>query len=265
MIQTVTFDANTIPTRLELSPEDSLVVREALKDGRIIGFFSQTYCSLEGIEKKNRPEVLAKTSVGSRSTSPSNNTINITIEIRHHRPPLNDKYSKAVQDALDLGLRALRGPARFVDGLRCQYPENEFYVVEPFDQLVAHRKKSNEVASAIEARGVGRAIGVELGNAYNTSAGVTSDNPKLWLQGLAHAESEAELKKVGKAIAEWSDGDGIASHVGYGIDIFCSNDFGVNAGGPSIMNEENRAWLSETYGVVFMTLSQLAQQIRCST
>jgi hypothetical protein len=140
-----------------------------------------------------------------------------------------------------------------------QDPDESFYVVEPIDQLVAHRERANEVAAAIEQRGVGRAVALALGNQYNALTGATEGNPTLWLQGLAHASTNAQRKTVARAIAEWSDGDGIASHVGYGIDLYCSDDFGKNAGSSSIMNLENRAWLLQAYGVVFVTISELAR------
>jgi hypothetical protein len=106
-------------------------------------------------------------------------------------------------------------------------------------------------------RGAGRAVALELGNKGNALSVATNDTPRLWLQGLAHAKPKA----VTKAIAEWSDGDSIASHVGYGIDLYCSDDFGRNAGKRSIMTKENRAWISSAYGVVFVTLRELAEMI----
>jgi hypothetical protein len=86
MVTTVTFDANALAKLNEHS-----TVLLALKEGRIKGYFSQTYCSLEGIRKKDRAEVLAKTVVGSRSMSPNKQTANISIEVRHYRPPMDDK------------------------------------------------------------------------------------------------------------------------------------------------------------------------------
>jgi hypothetical protein len=265
VIRTVTFDANALervarPERYASDPSQPcyFIVNAALAEGRIKNYFSQTYYSLEGIERRVRPEVLGRTTVDSYSTSTNAHSVNITIETRHYRPPLNDAYEKAVQAALALGLRALRGPARMVDGLTRKDHDKSFYVIEPTEQVVAHREKANEVSAAIEGRGVGRAVGLKLGNYYNKLAGVTVDRPKLWLEGLAHAQTTAERTTVEKAIAEWSDGDGIASHVGYKIDMYCSNDFGKSSGGPSIMNFENRDWLSNTYGIVFVTLRELA-------
>ncbi len=195
MVTTVTFDANAL-AKIEEYP----VVVSALKEGSVKGYFSQTYYSLEGIQKLDRAEVLAKTTVGSRSTSPNKHAANIAIEVRHYRPPLDDKYQAAVQAALSLGLRALRGPSRWVDGLTVKDPDQSFYVVEPIEEVVAHRERANDVAAAIEKRGVGRAVALELGNQDNTFAGAAADSPKLWLQGLGHAKSKAEQKKSRKRL-----------------------------------------------------------------
>ncbi|WP_448166824.1 hypothetical protein [Burkholderia ambifaria] len=256
MVTTVTFDANALTKINEYA-----AVVSALGVGRIKGYFSQTYRSLEGIQKKDRANVLAKTNVVSRSTSPGKQTANIAIEVHNYRPPLDEKYEAAVEEALNLGLRALRGPARWIDGLTVKDLDQSFYVVETIQDMVAHRERVNEVAAAIEMGGVGRAIALRLGNQYNASNGVTADNPKLWLEGLGHAKAKAQRKVVAKAIAEWSDGDGIASHVGYGIDLYCPDDFGHNARGPTILSLENRAWLSSVFGVVLVTLSELAEQL----
>lgn len=261
---TVTFDANTLeavarPERRARDPFHASYasIQRAIKDGFLKGYFSQTYCTLEGIQGKDRPDVLGKTRVGTSSTSPDRNTVNIRIEIRHHRNPLHKEHDAALQAVLQLGIRALRGPARMVDGLVIKDPDNAIYVNESIERVIAHRSKAEEVAAAIEGRGVGRAVALELGLKFNERAGVTGE---LWLQGLARAKPD-EYQLVRKAIGEWSDGDGIASHVGYGIDVFCTNDRGQSAGGPSILNDENRAWLTETYGVVFVTPSELAQRI----
>jgi hypothetical protein len=64
---------------------------------------------------------------------------------------------------------------------------------------------------------------------------------------------------VQRAIAEWADADSVASHIGFGIDIFCSDDKGKSTGGaPSILDPTHRAWLTATYGMKFVTLSELA-------
>ena len=264
-ILAVTFDTNTLeavarPKSRAKDPAHAsyVAIHQAIKNGRIKGYFSQTYCTLEGIQSEDRPDVLGRTRVETSSTSPDRNTVNIRIEIRHHRKPLHRAHDAALQAVLQLGMRALRGPARMVDGLVIKDPDNAIYVNEPIEQVIEHRSIANEVAAAIESRGVGRAVALELGLKFSERAGATGE---LWLQGLARAKPD-EYRLVRKAIGEWSDGDAIASHVGYGIGFFCTNDLGRSAGGPSILDAVNRAWLEETYDVVFVTPIELAQRIR---
>jgi hypothetical protein len=38
-------------------------------------------------------------------------------------------------------------------------------------------------------------------------------------------------------VSEWADGDAVAAHIAYGNDIFCTQDQGKSAGGPSILDE----------------------------
>jgi hypothetical protein len=137
MVTSVTFDANAL-ARLKEHCE----VLSALEEGRIKGYFSQTYYSLEGIQKKHRANVLARTDITSHSSSPNKEALTISIIARHYRPSLDDKYKRAVDEALGLGLRALRGPPRFViDGLTVRDPDQSFYVVECIEQMRAHREK----------------------------------------------------------------------------------------------------------------------------
>jgi hypothetical protein len=82
-----------------------------------------------------------------------------------------------------------------------------------------------------------------------------------WFSSLLRARDIHEQRQVQRAIAEWADADSIAAHIGYGIDLFCTDDQGKAAGAPSIFDSENRAWLESTFGVKFVTLSQLAEMI----
>jgi len=62
----VTFDTNTIdqasdPSRFPDHPSLAafIKIRDALNDGIIEGYFSDTFLTLESIEKDDRPDVLA--------------------------------------------------------------------------------------------------------------------------------------------------------------------------------------------------------------
>jgi hypothetical protein len=84
-----------------------------------------------------------------------------------------------------------------------------------------------------------------------------------WYTALNQAQDEQERKEIEKAVAEWADGDAIAAHIAYRNDIFCSADRGQSAGGPSIFDVENRAWLQNTYGIRILSLKMLAAEISC--
>jgi hypothetical protein len=116
--------------------------------------------------------------------------------------------------------------------------------------------KVNSMTTEIAKRGVGQSIAVSLGLEFSRRAGVIE--PELFLQGLGRA-AESERKKVAKAVREWSDGDSVAAHYGFGIELFCSDDFGGS--GASILDRKNREWLTDEFGIQFVTLPELAQRI----
>ena len=90
----------------------------------------------------------------------------------------------------------------------------------------------------------------------------TSGNPQAtWFRALDAAKDVKEQKEVHRAFSEWADGDTIASHVAYGIDVFCTQDKGNSNAGPSILDAANKQWLTATYGVRFMTIDQLADHL----
>jgi hypothetical protein len=123
-------------------------------------------------------------------------------------------------------------------------------------ELLDRMDKVNEMATTIAVRGVGQASAVALGLQF--LARDVIPQPTFWFHGLRRAKSNGERKKVAKAVAEWADGDSVAAHYGYGIDLFCSEDFGNNAGKTSVLHPDNRQWLSEEYGIQFATLAELA-------
>jgi hypothetical protein len=64
-----------------------------------------------------------------------------------------------------------------------------------------------------------------------------------------------------RAFNEWADSDSVAVHVAYVLDIFCSDDVGKSNVTNSVLDPTNRAWLTATYGVRFMTFDDLAASL----
>jgi hypothetical protein len=108
-------------------------------------------------------------------------------------------------------------------------------------------------------RGVGRAVGIELGLKYSAHAGASK--PELFQQGFGRACDRAERKRVAKVVREWADGNSVAAHYGFGIDLFCSEDFRRSTSGPSVLDFDSRNWLREEFGIQFVTLAELAARV----
>lgn len=156
-------------------------------------------------------------------------------------------------------MRALRGPSRF-GGFRVRDDDDTFYAPDAsVFELVERMEKANTLATAIEAREVGRVVPLSLGLKFSRRAGAAGE---WWLRGLQRAQGPDEHRQAQKAIREWADGDSIASHVGYGVHLFCTEDRGRSTGGVvSVFDESNRAWLTAEWGVQFVTLGELAEMV----
>jgi hypothetical protein len=261
---TVTFDTNTLAS--VVSPENGqrgtetsgATVQAAIQAGHIRGFFSETIVTVEGIKSRERWEVLGQTRTISTSSS-EGNKITISVGIRHVRKPLDNRFSARIQGALALGMRVLRAPARMGD---FHLKHKDYPFLEPLGGvlvLVHCMDGVNEMATNIGKRGLGQAVAVELGVQFSKAAGVSE--PELWLEGLGRAQSKREREKVTKVCREWADGDSVASHYGFGIDLFCSDDFAKGVSGPSVLDRENRKWLSNEFDIQFVTLAELAQRV----
>jgi hypothetical protein len=261
----VTFDTNTIDRVArtesflkESSHEDYVQVHDALLAGKIKGFFSETMVTLEGIERGHRVATLGSTQVVTDWRQVDENVISMTIGLKQSRNPLHPKFSERLRAAQSIGMRALRGPARMVVAFTVKDEDGTFFErVEPIEELIKCREKANEVATAIETRGLGRAKALSLGLELSRRDG---ESGELWLQGLGRAQA-SEHKKVARVVAEWADGDSIAAHIGYSNEFFCTHDKGMGGGRPLTFDAENRAWLTATYGVSFVTLSDLAAMV----
>jgi hypothetical protein len=169
------------------------------------------------------------------------------------RKPLDLEFSAKIQAAKSLDLRALRAPAR-IGWVRIRDEDGTFFEADASPpELSTRMDKVNELARVIAGRGIGYAKAVELGCKFADSANASNPEPRF--KGL----SWASPRQVKLALNEWADGDSVAAHYGYGIDLFCSRDFGKNTSGASILDDNNRKWLSDTYGIRFVTLAELAE------
>jgi hypothetical protein len=263
----VTFDTNTLKGavtpdqyRGKSTLSDCRTVNAALRAGQIKGYFSEAVIALDALGKEDKVDVVGGARIVSDSQATGPRSVTISIGRRWRRTPTHHRFLERIEMARTLGMRAMIGPRRMGDSLSIEGFGADLY--EPYTdiaELVARGDRANEVDQALGCRGVGRARAVKLGLEYNARCGMVNE---YWAAGLGRTCSPTERKKVGKAINEWVDGETIAAHIGHGNDLFCTEDFGRGAGHQSVLHPEQRAWLMATYGVVFVTLSELAARIR---
>ena len=161
-----------------------------------------------------------------------------------------------VKAAKAMGVKVLRAVPR-TGAFHITDPTEDWYLkTGQGAELNAWIDKAYEVAGAIESRGVGFAQVKALGASMTTSRPIS-----LWFQLLAETNDVHKQREVERAFSEWADGDSLAAHVAYGLDIFCSDDVGKSNTTNSVLDPTNRAWLNNTYGVQFMTFEQLAAKL----
>ena len=279
----VTFDTNALdlacrPERSPNDPRQSQMqkVHDALANGQIEGFYSVTMLTIEGIMRRDRVAVFAGTrtvmqpearqitrnadlSDAIRETVGSEDLETIVMEHRVEQPdrtPLHSEVIARMKAAKDMGFKVLKGVPR-IGAFHITDPTEEYFLKQGEGaELTAWIDKAIEVAGAIEARGIGFAQVKRLGKDM-----ATSDPASIWFRSLDQATDVHQKGAVKRAFSEWADGDSVAVHVAYGLDIFCSNDEGKSNAADSVLDSTHRGWLAETYGVRFMTFEDLAANL----
>jgi hypothetical protein len=256
----VTFDSNSYrqiasPTKFHSDPDipHFEVIRQAIVEGKIVPCLSETIFTLEAIQRKERKNFLSnyQPEIKWEENATNDGKINISFSIGPNieahpgsHPILNEHFN----DAMDLGFKLLRLPR--IAGIT--NPEVEGHHLElNKEELEDKLNNFGNILSDIEARGSGMQHIKEIGNKY------CGENIP-WQDGIKNAPDQ-EDKNIQNAIAEWADGDSVASHISYKNDYFCTRDMAKKAGSNSILSPANKAWLETEYGTKFVTPKELAE------
>ncbi len=265
----VTFDTNALekaarPERCARDPlhPDYLKVHQAIIAGKISGFFSETIINLEGIQKADRSAVLGSTAMThSEQIKEHPKTGDIVVAITCTvsdplRKPLHPEVQARIRAARNLGLRLLKAPR--IGSQLINDPDGTVFATEADNAALESRLRLYQlVLLELDARGVGFVQVKRLAGKFATRA--NAQEP--WFESLKRARDVHEVNAVIRAVAEWADGDSVAAHIGYGIDYFCTGDEGKSSGAASVFDVTNRAWLAATFGVRFITMTQLAAMV----
>lgn len=279
----VTFDTNTLdlacrPEKFHKDPRQPRLtrVREALENNEIRGFYPVSMLTIEGVKRTDRAKVIAGTRI---RMEPEEQTIvahaELPAEVRAFvgdgnlevitqrlvveepdRQPLPDAFADRVRAAHRLGLLALKAVPR-LGAFTITDPSGSHYLANgEGTELSAWIDRAHEVSRAIESRGLGYAQVKALGQALKVG-----DPSEIWYQALAKTTDIHQQRAVERAFGEWADGDAIASHIAYGLDVFCSNDIGKSNAANSVLSPAARGWLTQEYGIRFMNFDELLQHL----
>ena len=264
----VTFDSNVwervvFPHRHPKDPNYICLrtIKEALRDGRLQSFICEVFATLEAISRGTRPTYFGniKPKVDLQTeTHGKGICLNITIGTPHNRHPgLNKKLEEKMHEARAVGMRLLSAPRLNLPLPACFLDDPTLYDPQVFGSA-EYAERFGDAAAAIEARGVGGGAIAAIVKRIKERLPANTQGSRLGSQLLQYAKDEAEKIEIEKAIAEWADGDLVASHIASENDLLCTEDQAKTAGGPSVFNATNRAWLRTTYGIEFVTVPELA-------
>jgi hypothetical protein len=225
------------------------LIKKAIDQGRIIPFLCEKIFTLEAIQRKDRKEFFSdyRPKFANCIKENGNGQIELSFSMGADpsaHPGNNDYLNNHLKDASDIGFKIIKLPR--ISGVTNPAIKDCFYKHE---DLTAYHDKVFEVAKRIEDRKAGIFHIKEIGCKYH----------RQWTRGI-EAAPEHEAGNIAKAIAEWADGDSVASHIAVGGDYFCTRDVAQKAGDKSVLSTENLKWLEDEYNFKIISPEELANK-----
>lgn len=257
----ITFDSNTwrkvaTPDNFPKDPtiSDYKTIREAINSKIVIPFISETVFRLEAIQKKDRKQFFKdyKSVITTDISEGENGAIKMQFKIGPNESahPGNTGFLKEhFEDAVALGFNVIHLPR--IAGITNKDIETYKYKMDN-ETLSKYLDKVFEVGSRITELQAGDYEIIQIGLKYDSKSG---------FQGIGKAP-DSENGIIAKAIAEWADGDSVASHIAIGGDYFCTNDNAVSAGIKSVFSSSNLGVLEKEYGFKKINPTDLAKLLK---
>ena len=272
----VTFDTQVwnrmvFPAHHLKSPNYAAFVKinNAIRNGLVRGFICESFGTVEAVKRAERAKFHAQSTPKVEVTAKpqGRGLVGMAIEIKANHslhPGLTVEFEEELTEALAIGMKLLSTPyigLAIPDRLR---NNPQIYAPEVF-ATADYNERFGGVVSAIVSRGVGEGALVTLAKDFTARLDgpwPTSLSDRALIYGVYEYACKSGLKKekrqIEKAFAESADGDLAAAHIGFGNDYLCTEDRGRSAIGPSIFDDDHRAWLKAAYGVEIVNAQQLS-------
>jgi hypothetical protein len=260
MSVTATFDSNVwrqvvSPERFpnDTAAEAFLKLYAFAKIGHLRGMLSETMFNLEPIPKKERAAYFrcykpkATHSVISHKGGVYHGRVQIGPDLLSH-PGNSPNHKSHLRDALALGFKLLTcqrtGMPRSPD------TDPSMFLAQTDCELKDVLEQLEPALDFVSGLGAGFEHARALGNRFR------QPEDQVWYEGFFRVP-EDEKHLVWKAVAEWADGDSIATHIAHRIEYFCTRDRAVGGGAGSVLSSTNRDTLNAKFGIVFVTPEEL--------
>ncbi len=238
----VTFDSNAWEAVFDESNDSYRGIRQAVIESRIEAYICEIGFRIEAIRKIDRKNYFSRPHFGVTFGGPQPHSDGKMVLLMSMgpkdelHPGLPSQQRTKLHHAFECGVKLLRAQAWMGLPAPPEIRNPEAFVSD--SGIVDREGKQILAAHAIEQRGVGKKSFDDIGGwSINASANI-------------------DEKKFQKACAEWADGETVAAHIAYGIDVLCTNDL-AKSSVKSIFDAGGRSWLAREYEVKFMTLNEL--------
>lgn len=235
-------------------------LKHAILNGRLGGNYSDTYLTLEYIQKKNRSSVLGSRRIVPKWVSEDGvNTLKVGPKM-DKIPIRKQKHLDFANEAKRLGVMALKGP--FIAGRTMLLEDHSFYEVMELSVFEAYQDRMREAYNKM-VEVFGDKVGTPAAIKFGLEA-IGDVHGKLFYEGFAlpnrlkeNATVSMQLKqeekkwndKVSRVVAEMSDWEFMIRHIGRQNQYFCTNDQGGDKKDSSILGPKNCDTLREKFGV----------------
>ncbi len=242
----VTFDSNAWEEIFSLTSNFG-VIAAALRARTIQGFICASSFRIEAIQKQNRNSYFQEPRMGfdfgvtSVDCQPMLRLSFGPDDTRH--PGLPAQQREKLERAFAAGILLIHGGNWLGLPSPKEIAGNAKFVAEDEQERSVREQREIDAFWQIEQRGVGKSV-------FDAEGG--------W--EIRTRDKSAE-RRLSRACAEWADAETVSAHIAYQHDILCTNDRGRRAGN-SIFNDINRDWLTNTFGVRFMTVEELAVTLK---
>jgi len=240
----VTLDSNAWEAIFDEARIDLATVRTAFKGGQLRGFICASAFRIEATRKADRTDYFQQPH--------TTNDFGLVLhegcpmlkmsfgpdDSRH--PGLPPQQKRKLNLAFRAGVKLIRGGAWMGLPSPHEIKNPDLYEPESPDEARSREQREIDAFFQVEQRGVGKA-------AFDAADGWEVRN-----------RNSSEARRLSAACAEWADAETVSAHIAYQNDVLCTDDQGRNAGA-SVLDQTNRAWLTSTYGVRFMTVRELME------